>query len=85
MPKTLKKKIFFFSFSLFILWAALTMLANFRHTACHVVKSLQLIWGLGTHITHLRVPDPQTGCIHLKIGHQDSSSSYDHQSHISPS
>ena len=59
------------------------MLETFRHPACHVVKSLQLIWGLGTHITHLRVPDPQTGCIHLKIGHQDSSSSYDHQSHIS--
>ena len=32
---------------------------------CHIVKSLQLIWGWGTRRFHLRVPHPQMSCKYL--------------------
>ena len=49
--------------------------------SCHLVKSRQLIWRLGTRRWNLRVPNLQMNCsdLSLKIGYQGSSPSNGHQ------
>ena len=48
----------------------------------HVVKSLQLIWRLGTRRWNLRVPKLQMNCSDLKIRHPDISCSNSHQDDV---